>query len=130
MQAFLEIKAWPDVLPALTLLRGANLRLALLANLTVQMMDAGVTNSGLQGIFEPHLSTDQVQAFKPDSRAYQMGLDAFACRAKTSRLRPSEVGTQQALRSLATRHSGSTALTRQPKSWALPQTESVPTCTI
>ncbi len=77
MQAFLEIKAWPDVLPALTLLRGANLRLALLANLTVQMMDAGVTNSGLQGIFEPHLSTDQVQAFKPDSRAYQMGLDAF-----------------------------------------------------
>ena len=46
MQAFLEIKAWPDALPALKLLRDANIRLALLANLTAQMMDAGVANSG------------------------------------------------------------------------------------
>ncbi len=34
-------------------------------------------NSGLEGFFEPHLSTDKVGAFKPDPRAYQMGLDAF-----------------------------------------------------
>jgi 2-haloacid dehalogenase len=26
---------------------------------------------------EPHLSTDRVKAFKPDPRAYQMGVDAF-----------------------------------------------------
>jgi len=80
MQAFLEIKAWSDALPALKLLRDANMRLVLLANLTTQMMDAGVTNSGLEGIFEPHLSTDRVRAFKPDPRAYQMGIDAFRLR--------------------------------------------------
>ena len=31
-------------------------------------------------MFEPHLSTDQVRAFKPDPRAYQMGIDAFGLR--------------------------------------------------
>jgi 2-haloacid dehalogenase len=41
------------------------------------MLDAAVRNSGLQGIFEPHLSTGKVRAYKPDPRAYQMGIDAF-----------------------------------------------------
>jgi len=36
-----------------------------------------VRNSGLEGLLEPHLSTDRVQAYKPDPRAYQMGIDAF-----------------------------------------------------
>jgi 2-haloacid dehalogenase len=36
-----------------------------------------VKNSNLEGFFEPHLSTDRVEAFKPDPRAYQMGPDAF-----------------------------------------------------
>ncbi len=41
------------------------------------MIDAVVTNSGLEGLLEDHLSTDRVQAYKPDPRAYQMGLEAF-----------------------------------------------------
>jgi 2-haloacid dehalogenase len=41
---------------------------------------AAVKNSGLEGYFEPHLSTDRVKAFKPDPRAYRMGLDAFKLR--------------------------------------------------
>ena len=39
--------------------------------------DRAVKNSGLENIFEPHLSTDRVSAYKPDPRAYQMGVDAF-----------------------------------------------------
>lgn len=77
MQAYLEIKAWPDALPALQLLRDANIRMAVLSNFTAPMLDAAVKNSGLEGIFEPHLSTDRVSAYKPDSRAYQMAIDAF-----------------------------------------------------
>ncbi len=77
MQTYLELKAWPDVLPALRQLREAGLRLAFLSNLTAPMLDAVVTNSGLEGLFEDHLSTDRVSAFKPDMRAYQMGVDAF-----------------------------------------------------
>lgn len=78
MQAFLEIKAWPDAAEALRHMKESGLKLAFLANATPTMLDVWVKNSGLDGIFEPHLSTDRVRAFKPDPRAYQMGVDAFA----------------------------------------------------
>jgi 2-haloacid dehalogenase len=77
MQTWLTLKAWPDVAPALKELKAAGIRMAFLANLTAAMLDAVVKNSGLEGFFEPHLSTDRVKVFKPDPRAYQMGPDAF-----------------------------------------------------
>jgi len=77
MQTWLGLKAWPDVAPALKELKAAGIRMAFLTNLTETMLDAVVKNSGLEGFFEPHLSTDRVKAFKPDPRAYQMGPDAF-----------------------------------------------------
>lgn len=77
MQTWLALKAWPDVAPALQALKAAGIRMAFLSNLTDAMMDSVVKNSALEGFFEPHLSTDRVRAFKPDPRAYQMGLDAF-----------------------------------------------------
>jgi 2-haloalkanoic acid dehalogenase type II len=77
MQSYLGLKAWPDVAPALKELKAAGIRMAFLSNFTDAMLDAAVKNSGLEGFFEPHLSTDKVKAFKPDPRAYRMGLDAF-----------------------------------------------------
>ncbi len=77
MQSWLGLTAWPDVAPALKRLKEAGIRVAFLSNLTEAMLDAAVKNSGLEDFFEPHLSTDKVQAFKPDPRAYQMGVDAF-----------------------------------------------------
>ena len=77
MGAYLELNAWPDVQPALTALKDAGIRLALLSNMTAKMLDAGVKNAGLNSIFEHVLSTDEVKAYKPDPRAYQMGIDAF-----------------------------------------------------
>jgi len=77
MHAYLEIKAWPDALPALRSLKDMGIRMAFLSNFTAAMLDAAVKNSGLEGIFEAHLSTDRVRAYKPDPRAYQMAIDAF-----------------------------------------------------
>jgi 2-haloacid dehalogenase len=77
MQVWLELKAWPDVLPALRALRGLNVRLALLSNATPRILDAGIENSGLQNLFDHVLSTDAIETYKPDPRAYQMGVDAF-----------------------------------------------------
>jgi 2-haloacid dehalogenase len=77
LQTWLTLKAWPDVAASLKALKAAGIRMAFLANLTETMLDAVVKNSGLEGFFEPHLSTDNVEAFKPDPRAYQMGPDAF-----------------------------------------------------
>jgi 2-haloacid dehalogenase len=80
MQSYLGLKAWPDVAPALQQLKAVGIRMAFLTNLTNAMLDAVVRNSGLEGFFENHLSTDKVRAFKPDPRAYQMGVDAFGLR--------------------------------------------------
>jgi 2-haloacid dehalogenase len=77
MQAWLEIEAWPEVRLALEDLKLHDVRLAFLANPTSLMLDTWIRNSSLEGLFEPHLTTDRVQAFKPDPRAYQMAVDAF-----------------------------------------------------
>lgn len=77
MNAYLELKAWPDVLPALQSLKAMGIRLAPLSNLSPAILDADIKSSGLQGIFEQILSTDQIKTYKPDPRAYQMAIDAF-----------------------------------------------------
>ena len=77
MGAYLELKAWPDVPPALQSLKSDGIRLAFLSNATSRILDAGIKNSGLEGIFEHVLSTDEIKTYKPDPRAYQMAIDAF-----------------------------------------------------
>jgi 2-haloacid dehalogenase len=80
MQSYLELKAWPDALPALKGLKASGLRMAFLSNFTATMLDQSVKNSGLEGIFDDHLSTDRVRAFKPDPQAYSMAMSAFGLR--------------------------------------------------
>lgn len=77
MDAYLGLKAWPDVQPALQSLKEAGIRLAILSNATSKILDAGIKNSGLEGVFEHVLSTDKIKTYKPDPRAYQMAIDAF-----------------------------------------------------
>jgi 2-haloacid dehalogenase len=77
MHATLAMPAYPDVLAGLTRLRDAGFRLVFLSNLTEQMLAANIAGAGLGGYFETLLSTDRVRAFKPDPRAYQMGIDAL-----------------------------------------------------
>jgi 2-haloacid dehalogenase len=80
MQTYRELKAWPDVRAALETLREAGIRMAFLSNFTAAMLESAVQNSGLHGFFEAHLTTDRVRAFKPDPRAYSMGLKGFGLR--------------------------------------------------
>ncbi len=77
MDEFVTLKAWPDALPTLTALRRAGIRLAFLSDLSNSMLDANVRSAGLEGLFEEHLTTDRVRAYKPDPRAYRMALDHF-----------------------------------------------------
>jgi 2-haloacid dehalogenase len=77
MAAHLELKAYPEAMSALRSLKEAGHRLAFLANLTPMMLRAGIQKSGLDGMFDALLSTDRVKTYKPDPRAYQMGVDAF-----------------------------------------------------
>lgn len=77
MEAYLELKTWPDATPALESLRSSGFRLAFLSNATPRILDAGIRNSGLEGVFEHVLSTDKIKTYKPDPRAYRMAIDAF-----------------------------------------------------
>jgi 2-haloacid dehalogenase len=77
MDAYRNLTPWPDVRDGLAELRRRGIRLAFLSNLTASMLDANLKNAGLSDFFEPHLTTDRVQAYKPSPRAYQMGPDAF-----------------------------------------------------
>ena len=58
-------------------MKDAGLRLVFLSNMTSAMLAANVAHAGLDGLFERSLTTDAVKAYKPDPRAYQMGIDAL-----------------------------------------------------
>ena len=72
-----QLRPWPDVRPALQTFRDQGIRLAFLSNLTEEMLRANAESAGIKDAFEFYLTTDNVGAFKPDPRAYQMGIDAF-----------------------------------------------------
>jgi 2-haloacid dehalogenase len=82
MNAFLQLKAWPEVTPILKAFKQRGLELAFLSNLTPRMLEANVQSAGFQGLFDELLSTDALKTYKPDPRAYQMGMDAFKLRDK------------------------------------------------
>jgi 2-haloacid dehalogenase len=75
MNAYLALTAWPDVRPALESLKASGLKLALLSNLTPTMLGSNIKSAGLEGMFERVLSTDEARTFKPDPRAYQLGVE-------------------------------------------------------
>ena len=80
LNAYLQLKPWPDVLAGLASLKKAGIRLAFLSNFTRAMLDANIKGAGLAGMFEQVLSTDQVKTYKPDPRAYKLGIDSLKLR--------------------------------------------------
>lgn len=75
MQGFLELRAWPDVAASLNALRQAGKRTALLSNATPHILTSALHNSGLEAALDQVISTDRIRSFKPDPRAYQLGVD-------------------------------------------------------
>jgi len=76
MSVYLQLKPWPDVAAVIQILR-TRPSIGLLTNWTPEMMEACLKGSGLEAAFRYQLSTDRVEAFKPDPVTYRMGLEAF-----------------------------------------------------
>jgi 2-haloacid dehalogenase len=75
LSAHQMLDAWPDVPPALKALKAAGVRLALLSNFTAAMLEGCVRQAKLEGMFDLAISTDEARTYKPDGRAYQLGVD-------------------------------------------------------
>ena len=108
MNGFLEMKAYPDVQPALEALSATGIRLGFLSNLTKAMMEANIKSAGLEGRFEQILSTDRVQVYKPDPRAYEMRSTPSGCQNRRSSSPPFADGTPSGRKISATRPIGRT----------------------
>lgn len=80
MAALKGLRPWPDVMVNLKALKEKGLGLAFLTNLSPGMLDEDIRSSALEGLFDHNLSTDKVRSYKPASKAYQLGVDAFHLR--------------------------------------------------
>lgn len=77
MAAAFAFKPWPESAAALAALRKSGVRLAYLSNLPADVLASLSETAGISDLFDHALSTDLVQAFKPDPRAYAMAQTAF-----------------------------------------------------
>ncbi|VAW92481.1 Haloacid dehalogenase, type II [hydrothermal vent metagenome] len=77
MNTYLNLRPWPDVIPALKVLKNANIRLTFLSNMTKTMLTMNIRNSGLSEYFDHVISTDIAKTYKPDPRAYQLGVEVL-----------------------------------------------------
>jgi len=77
MSGYQTIGVWDDVIPVLKKLKTMRLSLGFLSNMTKDVVQGGIQNAGIEDSFEFILSTDTIRTFKPDSRAYQLAIDAL-----------------------------------------------------
>lgn len=80
MAAWSNLQVWPDAAEAIKALRDADLRLAFLSNMTSRVLTDGLRAAGLDRMFEAVISTDRIRSYKPDPRAYQLGIDTLKLR--------------------------------------------------
>jgi 2-haloacid dehalogenase len=80
MAAWSDLKMWPDAAAAVRTLRARGLRLIFVSNMTAPMLEDGLNKAGLRGQFEAVVSTDRARTCKPDTRAYQLGVDVLGLR--------------------------------------------------
>jgi 2-haloacid dehalogenase len=80
LNAYLTLKPWPDAVPALKKLKAAGVRIITIANFSSTMLHANADNAGITNLFDELLSTEVNGTFKPDPRAYELGMKALHLR--------------------------------------------------
>lgn len=75
MELYLTLDTFPEVQGVLKQLKAAGLRTAILSNGTPAMLDSAVKNARIDGLLDAVLSVEEVGAYKPDPRVYQLAVD-------------------------------------------------------
>lgn len=70
LTSYADLDVYPDVVPGLELLREQGHALVVLSNGSPAMLEALLTNTGLDGYFDRCFSADEVRAYKPAPQVY------------------------------------------------------------
>jgi 2-haloacid dehalogenase len=75
MDAYLNLEPWPDAADALRKLRAAGVRIITIANFSPKMLKSNADHAGIAGLFDELMSTEANGTYKPDPRAYALGME-------------------------------------------------------
>lgn len=75
MNAYLTLEPWPDAVDGLKRLRSAGVRIITIANFSPHMLRANAEHAGIADLFDDLLSTAVNKTYKPDPRAYELGVE-------------------------------------------------------
>jgi 2-haloacid dehalogenase len=75
LDAYLTLKPWPDAADGLRKLRAAGVRTITISNFSGTMLRANAEHAGMTGLFDELVSTETNQTYKPDPRAYALGME-------------------------------------------------------
>jgi 2-haloacid dehalogenase len=75
LNAYLTLEPWPDAIAALRTLKAAGVRRITIANFSDRMLRANAEHAGITELFDELLSTEVNGTYKPDPRAYRLGMD-------------------------------------------------------
>ena len=75
LDAYFHLTAWPDTVDALRQLRESDVRVITIANFSPAMLRANAEHARLTTLFDALISTDANHTYKPDPRAYQLGVN-------------------------------------------------------
>ena len=75
LDAYLTLEPWPDAVDALRRLRAAGVRVITIANFSPRMLKANAEHAGIADLFDELLSTEANGTYKPDPRAYALGME-------------------------------------------------------
>ena len=78
LNAYLSLQPWPDAVPALRQLKAAGVRIITIANFSGRMLRANAERAGIVDLFDELLSTEVNGTYKPDPRAYALGMERLA----------------------------------------------------
>ena len=75
LNAYLNLKPWPDAVEGLRKLKAAGVRIITIANFSGQMLRANADGAGITDLFDELLSTEANGTYKPDPHAYALGME-------------------------------------------------------
>lgn len=74
LNAYLTLNPWPDAIAGLKKLKSAGIRIITIANFSKRMLRSNAEHAGITDLFDELLSTEENHTYKPDPKAYALGL--------------------------------------------------------